>query len=85
MLRPTIKIPLWAAAAIPVAAYVVRSAARGMEFAPDLPGDAIVFGALALVIAAAAIARRSRASEGSDSKGADQVDDQDRPEGNEGQ
>ncbi|MGB4593871.1 MAG: hypothetical protein WBI63_08885 [Coriobacteriia bacterium] len=61
MLRPAIKIPLWAAAVIPVAAYVIRSVARGMDFAPDLPADAIVFGALVLVIAAAAIARRSRA------------------------
>ena len=42
MLRPTLRIPLWAAAGIPVAAYILRSAIRGWSFRPDLPQDAVV-------------------------------------------
>jgi len=42
---PRLRIPLWAAVAIPIAAYLLRSALRGSA-APDLPRDAIVFGIL---------------------------------------
>ena len=52
------RIPLRAAAVIPVAAYAVRSAVRGSA-APDLPDDAIVFGALLCVLALGAFAGTS--------------------------
>ncbi|MHB1323397.1 MAG: hypothetical protein ACYCXZ_03510 [Coriobacteriia bacterium] len=49
MLRPRITIPLWAAVAIPAAAYASRALLRG-TLRPDLPQDAIVFGVLAVVL-----------------------------------
>lgn len=48
------RIPLWAAVAIPAAAYAVRSATRGY-LTPDLPDDAIVFGALLGILAISAL------------------------------
>ena len=56
--RPRVRLPLWAALALPAAAYVVRSVARGFDFAPDLPIDAIVLALLAVVVGAAAWIRR---------------------------
>lgn len=50
---PHLRIPLWAAAAIPVAAYVVRSVVRGTAI-PDLPADAIVLCALLVALGLAA-------------------------------
>lgn len=47
------RIPSWVAVAIPAAAYGARSVMRG-SLAPDLPADAIVFGALLAVLAASA-------------------------------
>jgi hypothetical protein len=52
-LMPRMRIPLWAAFAIPAAAYAIRSLVRG-SVAPDLLGDAVVFGALALGLVLAA-------------------------------
>lgn len=57
MLRHRIRLPMWAAAAIPTVAYVVRSIMRG-SLAPDIPDDPIVFGLLAFVVAATAMIRR---------------------------
>jgi len=57
--HPDIRMPLWAAAAIPAAAYVVRSVARGLDFMPDLPMDAVVFGGLAVLVLAVWYARRT--------------------------
>lgn len=57
MLRPRLKLPLWAAVAIPAAAYLIRAAMRG-TLRPDLPGDAVVVGALLLVLLLAAISKR---------------------------
>ena len=55
MLRPRIRIPLWAAAALPVAAYIFRSVVvRGGDFRPDLPVDAIVAATLFIGIAVTA-------------------------------
>ena len=59
-LHPNIRMPLWAAVAIPAAAYLVRSVARGLDFKPDLPSDAVVFGLLAVLIFAVWAARHSR-------------------------
>lgn len=50
MLRPRVRIPLWAAIAIAVAAYLGRSVIRGGDFSPDLPLDAIIAAALAFLI-----------------------------------
>lgn len=52
MLRPRIRIPLWAAAAVPAAAYLFRSiVVRGGDFRPDLPVDAIIAAMLVVGIA----------------------------------
>ncbi len=51
-------MPLWAAVVIPAAAYAVRSLVRGSA-TPDLPADALAFGALALVLGLAARYRAS--------------------------
>ena len=48
-MRPRLRLPLWAAAAIPVAAYAVRSLVRGTA-SPDLPGDAVVIALVALAL-----------------------------------
>lgn len=49
MLQPRLKMPLWAAVAIPAAAYLLRSAVRG-TLRPDLPADAIALGALVVMV-----------------------------------
>ncbi|MDF1542555.1 MAG: hypothetical protein RQ731_00525 [Anaerosomatales bacterium] len=67
MIRPSFRLPLWAAVALPAAAYVLRSLIRGGDFAPDLPGDAIAYGLLALVVLAVWLAR---------TRSADSVDDE---------
>ena len=55
------RMPLWAAVAIPAAAYALRSAIRG-SLRPDLPEDVVVLvallGLIALSVAAAAQRRR---------------------------
>ena len=48
--RPRFRIPLWVALAVPAAAYVIRSMARGFDFVPDLPIDAVVLAALLVVV-----------------------------------
>jgi len=53
VLRHRLRLPLWAAVAIPAAAYLLRAVAWG-TLAPQLPQDAIVFGALAIVLVLAA-------------------------------
>lgn len=71
MIRPSFRLPLWAAVAIAAAAYTLRSITRGGDFAPDLPGDAVVYGLLILVVAAVALARSRAAHEGDDDLSAD--------------
>ena len=66
MIRPSFRLPLWAAVAIAAAAYTVRSIRRGGDFTPDLPGDAVVYGLLLLVVAAVALARSRAAHESDD-------------------
>jgi hypothetical protein len=78
-------MPLGAASAIPSAAYAVRAMIRGTA-APDLPADAIVFGALAAVLLLAAFAgsaaqeRRDQLSgqmhEGDNAEGGQRHDDE---------
>lgn len=48
-LMPRLRIPLWAAVAIPAAAYAIRSLLRG-SMAPDLPGDAMMLASLVIVL-----------------------------------
>lgn len=81
MLQPRLKMPLWAAVAIPAAAYVVRSAVRG-TVAPDLPADAIVFGALVLLLVLAASA--GTAARRSDGRPHEELDHEHRSEGGTG-
>lgn len=76
MIRPRIRLPLWAAVALPAAAYVVRSIIRGWDFTPDLPGDAIAYGLLALVVAMIALAR-ARGFDSRNEKLAAEMDDED--------
>lgn len=52
-LWPRMRIPLWVAVAVPAAAYIVRSLIRG-SMRPDMPQDAIVLGALVIVLVVAA-------------------------------
>lgn len=66
MIRPSFRLPLWAAVAIGAAAYTVRSVSRGGDFTPDLPGDVIAYGLLVLVIAAVGLARARAAHTGDD-------------------
>lgn len=49
---PRMRIPLWAAVAIPAAAYAARSLLRGRA-TPDL-ADVVVFGALLVILLLAA-------------------------------
>lgn len=80
MLRPSLKMPLWAAVGLPAAAYVLRGILRGMYFAPDLPADAVVIGVWILVIAVAAAVRTSSTNHGGD----ELTDDMDDERGTEG-
>lgn len=64
-------MPLWAAFAVVGVAYLVRSVARGFDFRPDLPLDAILLGLLVAVVAMVAWlrtddARRDAADEDPD-------------------
>lgn len=77
-------MPLWAAAAIPVAAYVVRSFLRGGDFTPDVPGDLIAYGLLVLILAAVALGR-ARAADEYDDELPDEVDREHGAAGDEGQ
>ncbi|MDO8915358.1 MAG: hypothetical protein Q7W16_04670 [Coriobacteriia bacterium] len=60
MLRPRLKMPMWAAVAVVAAAYAARSALRGWDFRPDLPIDVVIATTLvALVVLRATIAQAS--------------------------
>jgi len=83
VLRPHIRMPLWAAVALPAAAYVIRSLLRGGDFRPDLPWDLIAFGLLAIVILAVAVAR-SRTSHDGDGGLTDEMDGDDTETGKDG-
>jgi len=67
MLRPRMRMPMWAAVAVVAAAYLVRSSLRGWDFRPDLPMDAIVLALLvAFVVLRGALARSAASDEGDD-------------------
>ena len=48
--RPRFRMPLWVAIVLALGAYAVRSAARGFDFTPDIPGDVVVLVALLIVV-----------------------------------
>lgn len=53
MLRPRIRLPLWAFLAIAATGYLARGYLwRGGDMSPDLPSDAVVLVALIVVVAA---------------------------------
>ena len=61
-LHPRVRMPLWVAVALPLAAYVYRSFTRGWEFGLDVPTDVV---ALVLYVAALVlvlVARRTVAT-----------------------
>ncbi len=76
MLKPRVRIPLWAAAAIPAAAYLVRSIVRGWNFAPDLPLDALL-GALLILLAGIAYWIRTTGPENGGEHLTAEMEDQD--------
>ena len=66
--RWSIRLPLWAAVAIVALVYLLRSAMRGFDFRPDLPGDAVVLVLFVAVLAAVAYARRAYGGDASDDR-----------------
>lgn len=77
---PRMRIPLWAAVAIPAAAYAIRSLARG-SIAPDLPADAVVLASLAVVLVLASRYASAAHHGGGDLPGqVDEGDDTERSE-----
>ena len=62
-LHPKIRMPLWLAVALPLAAYLFRSAMRGFDFRPDMPIDLVVLAMYAFVLAIAIVSRRAAAEE----------------------
>ncbi|MEN6430145.1 MAG: hypothetical protein ABFC80_04760 [Coriobacteriales bacterium] len=77
IVRPKVRLPLPAAIAIPVAAYIIRSLARGFDFSLEMPQDAIVLGALLFIVLLAIASRRARIQDERFSKRSQDVDDHD--------
>jgi hypothetical protein len=50
VLRPRLKMPMWAAVAVVAAAYVLRSFLRGWDFRADMPIDAVLGAALVVLL-----------------------------------
>ena len=65
--RWSFRLPLWAAIVIVAAVYVVRSAMRGFDFRPDLPGDAVVLGLFVIVLGIVAYVRTAYGDHGASS------------------
>lgn len=82
MLRPSVKLPLWAAVGLPAAAYIARGIIRGMYFAPDLPVDLVVAGLWLFVVIIAVVVRSATTNSGEDHL-ASEMDDADSEEGRE--
>ena len=64
--RWSFRLPLWAAVAIVALIYIGRSAVRGFDFRPDLPGDAVVLVLFVAVLAVLAYVRRAYNGDASD-------------------
>lgn len=79
-MRTRIKMPLWAVLAVAGTAYIARGfLRRGGDLAPDLPGDAVVFGIVVAVIVMTWVIRVQNAKEKRRSHTA-QEDDREHPE-----
>lgn len=65
---------MWAAAGIPVVAYIVRAAERGWDFRPDMPLDALLGGLLLVLLGFAYWARSAPRSHGAGDELAPKVD-----------
>lgn len=69
-MHPRIRLPLWLAALLPLAAYAYRSIVlRGGDWSPDLPWDLVALIALAVMIALVAWARAKAVSKPSEAPG----------------
>lgn len=76
MLRPRVKMPLWAAVAIVAAVYAVRSGLRGWDFRPDLPIDAVIATTLvALVVLRLTLARAATTDQAEQQRPSEMPDD----------
>jgi len=77
LLRPKIKIPLWAAVAIPAAAYLIRSIGRGFDFRPDIPDDIIAMAVFVIALVIVGVFRRRARSDQSDDTASSEIDQED--------
>lgn len=77
-MMPRLRIPLWAAVALPAAAYAIRGLLRG-TLRPDLPQDAVVVASLAIVLVLAS--RHRSAAEDRDHSLTRDMQENDHPEG----
>jgi hypothetical protein len=76
MLRPRLKMPMWAAAAVVAVAYVARSGLRGWDFRPDLPIDAVLATTLvALIVLRGTLARSAPAGQPDEQRPSEVPDD----------
>ena len=66
--RWSFRLPLWAGVAIVALIYLGRSAVRGFDFRPDLPGDAVVLVLFVAVLAMVAYVRRAYGDDASDDR-----------------
>ena len=81
MLRPAVKLPLWAAITIVIAAYLARSALRGFDFTPDMPLDAIIAAAVIFMVAVRRWSAGGTPADESRDDDADDIDDEDAERG----
>lgn len=77
MLRPAVKLPLWAAITIVIAAYLARSALRGFDFTPDMPLDAIIAAAMLFMVAVRRWSTRATPADEPRDDGAGDIDHED--------
>jgi len=84
VMHPKVRMPLWAAIAVVVAAYAIRSGIRGWDFVPDLPLDALVFGMFVVLVVLVALARRAADPDEGDDYLTDEMDTEDEDPGQPG-
>lgn len=79
LFHPSIRLPLWAAFALPAAAYLYRSITRGFDFRLDLPLDVLVLAMFAFVLGLAMWSRRAAAIQRDDDAAKEQRAERDEP------
>jgi hypothetical protein len=77
--RPRFRLPLWAAAVIVAAVYLIRSLMRGMDFRLEWPADAVALGLFAAVLVMVAYIRKVVARGDDADAGPDSENDEDPP------